>query len=198
MAHRKRKPFAAYFFTTNIFTEAYTEQLLHQKLCTHAFYTRAFLITAQAFFTGNNFTAATLPHQKQKFLFTKQLCHQKPMIHPYYHANHDPRMNCHGLYAKYNISVCGYLSRKQFVRDVLQERKCNIAPVTLHGPMPPKSLHLPRRVTHQYKWHTNISKYCMLLPRRVTRQYYQILLWFTLLGATLLWFVDFAHIGDKF
>lgn len=34
---------------------------------------------------------------------------------------------------KYNISLSGDLLRMHFVREVLQERKCDIAPVTLNG-----------------------------------------------------------------
>ena len=71
------------------------------------------------------------------------------MIHPHHHANHDPRMNCHGLYEKYNISLSGYLLRMHFVRKVLQERKCDIAPVTLNGKIVALSTKSDRHQYHQ-------------------------------------------------
>ena len=138
--------------------EKHFHRSIHRTATPETLYTRllyqSFLIIAQAVYTGNNFTATTLPHQKQKFLFTKRLCHQRPMIHPYYHTNHDPRMNCQGLYAKCNFSVRGYFLRMQFGRDVLQERKCDIVPVTLNAPMP------KNRCTCHKEWHTNITKEC--------------------------------------
>ena len=158
MAHRKRKPFAAYFFTRNIlhctvFTaEAYTGIAFTPE--TYAFYTRAFLIIAQAFYTGNNLTPATLPHQKQKFFWRSSFVTRNPW---YIHTAAQtlilawPAIAC---MRKYNISLSGNVLRMHFVRDVLQERKCDIAPVTLNAPMP------QNRCTCHEEWHTNTTKEC--------------------------------------
>ena len=118
-------------------TEAYTEQFLHQKLCTHAFLHRIFFTYCTGLLHAKNFTPATLPYQKQQVFFSpKQLCDQKPIIHPHHHANHDPRMNCHCLYTKYNIS---------------DETSFKNGSATLRLSLfMAKSLHFPRRVTHQY------------------------------------------------
>ena len=102
------------FFTRNIlhwtvFTTAYTEQLLHQKLCTHAFYTRAFLLLRP-------FTPETVLHQQHSHFKSTSVFYEAALssethdTSTYYHANHDPRVNCHGLY-KWRTNISKYCMR---------------------------------------------------------------------------------------
>ena len=101
VAHRKRKPFAAYFFTGNIL-----HCTVFTKHTPNSFYTRNFVHTPSFFnycsglLHRKQFYTSNTPTPKAEVFLTKQLCHQKPMIHPYYRTNPDPRMNCHRLYAK--------------------------------------------------------------------------------------------------